>query len=121
MKNLNYIFKNNFQVITASLIFASFLLFQYPFTKLIVLMLEFIIVLEVVKMTTEFISKGKIRLRHIIDGFIIFIIRDIVVLLSHEIKDKENILFLSLMVLIFFIFRILSITLSPSKYRSIKV
>ena len=84
-------------------------------------MLEFIIVLEVVKMTTEFITKGKIRLRHIIDGFIVFIIRDIVVYISHEDKDKETILFLSLMVLIFFIFRILSITISPSKFRSLKI
>jgi len=121
MKNINYIFKNYFQVIIATAFFASFLLFQYPFTKLIVLMLEFIIVLEVVKMTTEFITKGKIRLRHIIDGFIIFIIRDIVVYLSCETKDKEAILFLSFMVLIFFVFRILSITISPSKYRSTRI
>jgi uncharacterized membrane protein (DUF373 family) len=120
MKNINYIITTYFQVIVASIVFMSFLLFQYPFTKLIVLMLEFIILLEVVKMTTEFITKGKIRLRHIIDGFIIFIIRDIVVYLSHENKDKETILFLSLMVLIFFVFRILSITISPSKYRSVK-
>lgn len=121
MKNINYILKTYFQVIVASLIFISSLLFQYSFTRLIILMLEFIILLEVVKMTTEFITKNKIRLRHIIDGFIIFIIRDIVVYLSHENKDKETILFLSLMVLIFFVFRILSITISPSKFRSVKI
>ena len=120
MKNLNHFFTTYSQVIIATFIFASFLLFQYPFHKLIIFMLEFIIVLEVVKMTSEFITKGKIRLRHIIDGFIVFIIRDIVVYISYEEKDKETILFLSLMVLIFFLFRILSITVSPSKYRSIK-
>ncbi|MDA7817466.1 phosphate-starvation-inducible PsiE family protein [Sulfurimonas sp.] len=118
MNNFKNFFKLHYQVIIASIIFSSFIFFSYPLTKLIVLMLEFIIVLEVVKMISEFITNGKIRLRHIIDGFIIFIIRDIVVNLSHEEKDKETILFLSLMVLIFFVFRILSIMISPSKYRT---
>ena len=71
MHQLKSFIKNQYQLIAAILIFGSFLLFQYSFSILIILMLEFIIVLEVVKMVDEFIKKGKIRLRHAIDGFII--------------------------------------------------
>ena len=115
------ILKKHYKIIFSLVLFGSIFIFHYPFSKLIVLMLEFIIILEVVKMTDEFLKNGKIRLRHIIDSFIIFIIRDIVVYLSHETKDKETILFLSLMVFIFFIFRILSLVMSPSKFTSKKV
>ena len=121
MKKINLLIQKHSQVILAIAIFCSFLVFQYSFSKLIILMLEFIIVLEVVKMTYEFITKGKIRLRHIIDGFIIFIIRDIIIYISYETKDKETILFLSFMVLIFFVFRILSIMISPSRFRSKRI
>lgn len=108
--------KKYYQVVIALLIFSSIFIFSYSFSQLIILMLEFIVVLEVVKMVDEFIRNKKIQLRNVIDSFIIFIIREIVILVSHPKKDEDTILFLSLVVLIFFVFRILAIVVSPSKF-----
>ncbi len=43
-------------------------------------MLEFIVIMEVVKMVSDFIKKETLRLRYIIDIFIIFLIRDVIIL-----------------------------------------
>ena len=112
---MNY-FKTNYHVIFSLLIFGSVLIFHYPFSQLIILMLEFIVILEVIKMIDEFIRKKKIRLRYAIDSFIVFIIRDIIIFITHDEKDKETILFLALIVFIFFIFRVLTIIASPSLF-----
>lgn len=80
-------------------------------------MLEFIVVIEVVKMISEFIEKKRLRLRYVLDVFIIFLIRDVVILASLPEKSYENILFLLLVIFIFFIFRILSVQYSPSTFK----
>ncbi len=112
---MNFI-RTHYQVILALIFFGFIVIFKYSFSQLIILMLEFIVILEVIKMVDEFIKNKKIRLRDVIDSFIIFIVREIIILVSHPQKDKNTILFLSLIVFIFFIFRILAITASPSLY-----
>lgn len=80
-------------------------------------MLEFIVVIEVVKMISEFIEKKRLRLRYVLDVFIIFLIRDVVILASLPEKSYENILFLLLVIFVFFIFRVLSVQYSPSTFK----
>jgi len=108
--------KKYYEIIVSGIIFVLILAFQYDFYKAIILMLEFIVIIEVVKMVSDFISKRKLRLRFIIDVFIIFLIRDVIILSAHQQKDYNDILFLLLVIFIFFIFRIFTVRFSPAQY-----
>ena len=62
------------------------------FYKAIILMLEFIVIMEVVKMISDFIKKETLRLRYVIDIFIIFLIRDVIILTTNKSRDYFDIL-----------------------------
>ena len=106
-------FRSNYEVLAATIIFIIIMFAGFEFQKTIVLMLEFIVIMEVVKMVSDFIKKEKLRLRFVIDIFIIFLIRDVIIYASHTNKDYFTILFLLFVIFVFFIFRILSIKYSP--------
>jgi len=112
---MNFI-KKNYELILATVIFVLIIGTHYPFHKAIILMLEFIVLIEVIKMITEFIEKKRLRLRYVIDVFIIFLIRDVIILSSHTTKPYQDILFLLLVILIFFLFRILALYYSPTTF-----
>lgn len=111
--NIKNYFSTNYEVLIASVIFVIIILSGVEFYKTIILMLEFIVVMEVVKMVSDFIKKEKLRLRFVIDIFIIFLIRDVIILASHKNKEYFDIVFLLFVIFIFFIFRIFSIKFSP--------
>ncbi|XPV68349.1 MAG: phosphate-starvation-inducible PsiE family protein [Halarcobacter sp.] len=111
--NIKKYFSTNYEVLAAAVIFVIVLSSGYEFPQVIILMLEFIVVMEVVKMISDFIKKEKLRLRFVIDIFIIFLIRDVIINASHTNKDYFTILFLLFVIFIFFIFRILAIKFSP--------
>ncbi len=115
LKKIKKYFSTNFEVLVASIIFILILSFGLKFYKAIILMLEFIVIMEVVKMISDFIKKEKLRLRYVIDIFIIFLIRDVIILSTNEKKDYFDIGFLLAVIFVFFIFRILAIAYSPSK------
>ena len=104
----------HYYLIVSIAIFLAVLLSKIEFFKVVILLLEFIVILEVVKMVADFIKGQKLRLRFIIDMFIIFLIRDVVILSSHPEKKHEDILFLLLVIFIFFIFRVLALYYSPA-------
>ena len=106
-------FSSNFEVLAATIIFIGIIITHLEFYKAIVLMLEFIVVMEVVKMVSDFIKKETLRLRYVIDIFIIFLIRDVIILSTNKNRDYFDIAFLLFVILIFFIFRILAIKFSP--------
>ena len=108
----NY-FSSNFEVLVATVIFLTVLLAGNDFYSAIILMLEFIVIMEVVKMTSDFIRKETLRLRYVLDIFIIFLIREVIILSANKNKDYFDIVFLLFVIFIFFIFRILSIKFSP--------
>ncbi|MCF6245509.1 MAG: phosphate-starvation-inducible PsiE family protein [Sulfurovum sp.] len=105
--------KKSYPILLAIIIFITILTTHYPFYKAIILMLEFIVIMEVVNMTIEFIEKRKLRLRYILDVFIIFLIRDVVILSSMPNKPYNDILFLLLVIFAFFIFRFFAVRFSP--------
>ena len=76
-------------------------------------MLEFIVIMEVVKMISDFIKRETLRLRYVIDIFIIFLIRDVIILTTNKNRDYFDITFLLFVIFVFFIFRILAIKFSP--------
>lgn len=106
-------FSSNFEVLAATIIFIGIFIVGLDFYKAIILMLEFIVVMEVVKMISDFIKKEKLRLRFVIDIFIIFLIRDVIILSTNLNKDYFDISFLLIVIFVFFIFRILAIKFSP--------
>ena len=83
------------------------------FYKAIILMLEFIVIMEVVKMISDFIKRETLRLGYVIDIFIIFLIRDVIILTTNKNRDYFDISFLLFVIFVFFIFRILAIKFSP--------
>lgn len=111
--NVRKYFRSNYEVLIAMAIFISIFVIKLEFYKAIILMLEFIVIMEVVKMISDFIKKEKLRLRFVIDIFIIFLIRDVIILSSDKNKDYFDIGFLLIVIFIFFIFRILAIKYSP--------
>ena len=108
----NY-FSNNFEVLAAMIIFIGIFIAGVEFYKAIILMLEFIVIMEVVKMISDFIKKETLRLRFVVDIFIIFLIRDVIILTTNKNRDYFDITFLLLVIFIFFMFRILAIKFSP--------
>lgn len=108
----NY-FSTNFEVLAAMFILIIVLIAGIDFYKAIILMLEFIVIMEVVKMISDFIKKETLRLRYVIDIFIIFLIRDVIILTTNKNRDYFDISFLLFVIFIFFIFRILAIKFSP--------
>lgn len=119
LKIKNY-FNNNYEVLIAVIIFTAVILSGLKFYKAIILMLEFIVIMEVVKMISDFIKKEKLRLRFVIDIFIIFLIRDVIIQASDKNKDYIEILFLLIVIFVFFIFRILAIKFSPGTMKLYK-
>ena len=108
----NY-FSTNFEVLAAMIILMLILIAGIEFYKAIILMLEFIVIMEVVKMISDFIKKETLRLRFVVDIFIIFLIRDVIILTTNKNRDYFDITFLLLVIFIFFMFRILAIKFSP--------
>ena len=108
----NY-FSSNFEVLVATVIFLTVVLAGNNFYSAIILMLEFIVIMEVVKMISDFIRKETLRLRYVLDIFIIFLIREVIILSANKNKDYFDIVFLLFVIFIFFIFIILAIKFSP--------
>ncbi len=85
------------------------------FSKLAVALLEFIIILELVRMLIEFLfsDENRIKLRLMIDSSIVFFMRDVLLIVNDKF-DISKILSLLLVIFILFIFRIIAMKYSPS-------
>mgnify|MGYP003387455819 CR=1 FL=1 len=85
------------------------------FSKLAVALLEFIIILELVRMLTEFLfsDENRIKLRFMIDSTIVFFIRDILLIVNDKF-DYMKILSILGIISILFVFRIVTMKFSPS-------
>jgi uncharacterized membrane protein (DUF373 family) len=114
------LFIQNYQIISSVAIFSLIFILHIPFYKAVIVLLEFIVVIEVVKMLSDFIEKRKLRLRFIIDVFIVFLIRDVIIKITKPSYKEHEIFFLLFVIFIFFIFRILALVYSPSITRKQK-
>jgi uncharacterized membrane protein (DUF373 family) len=85
------------------------------FSKLAVVLLEFIIILELIRMLIGFLfsDENRIKLRFMIDSTIVFFIRDIMLIVNDKF-DIQKIVSLLGVIGVLFIFRILSMKYSPS-------
>jgi len=85
------------------------------FSTLAVALLEFIIILELIRMLIEFLlsNENRIRLRFMIDSTIIFFIRDIMLIVNDEF-DFIKIASVLGIICVLFIFRVITMKFSPS-------
>ena len=86
------------------------------FSSLAVTLLEFIIILELVRMIIEFLfsDDNRIKLRLMIDSTIVFFIRDIMLIVNDKF-DGIKIASILGIIGILFVFRIVSMKFSPSQ------
>ena len=89
------------------------------FSKLAVALLEFIIILELVRMLIGFLfsDENRIKLRLMIDSTIVFFIRDILLIVNDKF-DNTKILSILGIISILFIFRIITMKFSPRDMES---
>ena len=117
----NYINFKNFSLLIkfaiTSIFFISVKDFSLinSFSKLAIALLEFIVILELVKILVEFLlnDKNRIKMGLVIDSTIVFFIRDIMLIVSDTFDSKKVFTILGI-IGILFIFRILTIKFSPS-------
>ncbi len=85
------------------------------FSKLAVALLEFVIILELVRMIIEFLfsDDNRIKIRLMIDSTIVFFIRDIMLIVNDKF-DGMKILSILGIIGVLFIFRIIAMKYSPS-------
>ena len=107
------------EIITAILITLLIVLGVLPLIKVISTFLIFMIILEIMRMIREFIKSKIIKISMVLDSFIIFFIREIVLIASDAEKysfddQVAKVGFLLVVVLMFFIFRIMSLRYSPN-------
>lgn len=90
------------------------------FGKLAVALLEFIIILELVRMLIEFMfsEENRIRMRLMIDSTIVFFIRDIMLIVNDTFDSKKIFIILGVIAILMF-FRVVLIKYSPSNFESI--
>ncbi len=84
------------------------------FSKLVVAILEFIILLELVRMLVDFVfsDDNRIKLRYMIDSTIVFFIRDLMLIVNDKF-DTAKIAAILGVIGVLFIFRIISMKYSP--------
>lgn len=124
LEKISTITNNGKAMIETFIALSLFLLVALEFIsllKLIAGLLAFIVILEVIRMITDFILDGKkiMKITLIIDGFIVFFLRDVVLIFSEEKyplpEKQEKIIMLFFMILSFFLFRYLSVKYSPNE------
>lgn len=86
------------------------------FSKLVVALLEFIIILELVRMLIEFLfsDENRLKLRLMLDSTIVFFIRDIMLITTDKF-DLAKIASILGIIAILFVLRILAMKYSPAK------
>ena len=84
------------------------------FAKLVVAILEFIIILELVRMLVEFLfsDENRIKLRLMLDSTIVFFIRDIMLIVNDKF-DLLKIVSILGIITVLFLLRILAMKYSP--------
>jgi uncharacterized membrane protein (DUF373 family) len=92
----------------------------FSFLTILSYLLMFIVLIEVIRMVTTYVlgSEPVMKLRFIIDGFIVFFLRDLVLIFSdpkYNLNDKEDkLIVVSALIFVLFIFRAMSLIFSPN-------
>jgi len=101
-------------LVVASIIFIALIITGADFTKTIILLLELIVIIEVTQMIFIFFKKHRIKLRYMIDTAIIYILRELMISITHEHIDMLKISTIIASLFALFFMRYLAITITYS-------
>jgi len=107
-------FKKYADIILASIIFGFILIMKYDFYKILALILEFMVIIEVTQMLFVFFKKQRIKIRYMIDASIIFFIRELLIATTTN-KSFKVIGLYVVLIGVFFFFRYLSLNVTYSE------
>ncbi len=101
-------------LVVASMIFITLIITGADFTKTIILLLELIVIIEVTQMIFLFFKKHRIKLRYMIDTAIIYILRELMISITHEHIDMLKVSTIIASLFALFFMRYLAITITYS-------
>ncbi|GAB6045528.1 hypothetical protein JCM11957_11260 [Caminibacter profundus] len=107
-------FKKYADIILASIIFGFILIMKYDFYKVLSLILEFMVIIEITQMLFVFFKKQRIKIRYMIDASIIFFIRELLIATTTN-KSFKVIGLYVVLIGVFFFFRYLSLNVTYSE------
>lgn len=107
------------EIISAVIVTLLIVMDVVPLIKVISTFLIFMIILEIMRMIREFVKSKAIKISMVLDSFIIFFVREVVLIASDSVKytfDEQvsKVGFLLVVILMFFIFRVMSLKYSPN-------
>jgi len=105
------ILKVPIEVIIGVFIFSLIVYFNFDFYKVVVLMLELMVIIEIVQMLFVFFKRQRIKIRYIIDASLIFFIRELLIAVTNKSSTNKIILYVGL-IGVFFFFRYLSLKIT---------
>ena len=101
-----------FDIFVAFLIFGYILYFKVDFYKVVMLILELIVIIELIQMLMVFFTRQRIKIRYMVDAFIIYVIRELMLSLTESHKDFKLMTFYLFLILSFFFFRYLALKIT---------
>jgi len=99
-------------IVLAFVIFLVIVFFRLDFYKVVALILELIVLIEVIQMLFIFFQKQRIKIRYMIDACIIYVIRELMLSLTEHNKNFKLIALYLFLILVFFFFRFLSLKIT---------
>ena len=101
-----------FDILVAVLVFIGSLYFKIDFYKIVLMILELMVLIELIQMLFVFFKRQRIKIRYMIDASIIYIIRELLISLTTHPKDIKIITLYTVLIGIFFFFRYLAIKIT---------
>ena len=99
-------------ILAAFLIFGSVVYFKVNFYTIVMLILELIVIIELIQMLMVFFTRQRIKIRYMVDAFIIYVIRELMLSLTESHKDFKLMTFYLFLILSFFFFRYLALKIT---------
>ena len=96
-------------ILIATILFLIILIFHLDFYKIVLLLLEFMVLVELTQMLFIFFKRQRIKIRYMIDASIIYIIRELLISITSHPNDLKSILLYTSLIGVFFVFRFLAI------------
>ncbi|WP_187648217.1 phosphate-starvation-inducible PsiE family protein [Nitrosophilus labii] len=104
--------KDYFEVLVASFIFAAILITKSDFYNTVIVLLEFIVIIEVIQMIFIFFKKQRVKIRYMVDTSIIYSIRELLIAFIHQNIDHIRVTVLLSIIFALFLLRYLSIKIT---------
>ena len=103
--------KEYVEIVLAFIVFGFVLIFRLDFYKVLAMILELMVIIEVMQMLFVFFKKQRIKIRFMVDASIIFFIRELLISTTIH-KPLDEILLYVGLIGVFFFFRYLALNVT---------